>query len=82
MEVTSALGEEFPLTKAVEALPKGLYGQQRENAFTDFMQNAMLPESFEAKYKGKGLSPVKLRAEYLKQNPEALKRLLYITSGR
>ena len=83
MEVTSALGEEFPFTKAVEALPRGgLYGQQRENAFTDFMQNAMLPESFEAKYKGKGLSPVKLRAEYLKQNPEALKRLLYKESGK
>jgi hypothetical protein len=83
MEVTSALSEEFPIAKAVEALPRGgLYGQQRENAFTDFMQNAMLPESFEAKYKGKGLSPVKLRAEYLKQNPEALKRLLYKESGK
>jgi hypothetical protein len=83
MEVTSALSEEFPIAKAVEALPRGgLYGQQRENAFTDFMQNAMLPESFEAKYKGKGLSPVKLRAEYLKQNPEALRRLLYKESGK
>jgi hypothetical protein len=83
MEVTSALSQESPMAKAVEALPRGgLYGQQREDAFTDFMQNAMLPESFEAKYKGKGLSPVKLRAEYLKQNPEALKRLLYKESGK
>jgi len=83
MEVSSALSQESPMAKAVEALPKGgLYGKQRENAFTDFMQNAMLPESFEAKYQGKGLSPVKLRAEYLKQNPEVLKRLLYKESGK
>jgi len=83
MEVSSALSGESPMAKAVEALPKGgLYGKQRENAFTDFMQNAMLPESFEAKYQGKGLSPVKLRAEYLKQNPEVLKRLLYKESGK
>lgn len=47
---------------------------QRSFRLKEFLETAMLPESFEAKYQG--MSPGNMRIEYLKQNPEQFRRLL------
>ena len=83
--VSNALNEDYPVQKVMGVMdrrPSNPRNEIKAQALRDFVQNAMLPESFEIKYKGKGLPPTQLRIEYLKENPEALRRLLYKEKGK
>ena len=83
--VSNALNEDYPAQKIMGVMdrrPSNPRNEIKAQALRDFVQNAMLPESFEIKYKGKGLPPTQLRIEYLKENPEALRRLLYKEKGK
>jgi hypothetical protein len=83
--VSTALNENYPASKAMGVMdrrPSNPRNEMKAQALKDFIENAMLPESFEIKYKGKGLNPTQLRIEYLKQNPEALRRMLYKERGK
>jgi len=83
--VSTALNEDYPASKAMGVMdrrPSNPRNEIKAQALKDFIENAMLPESFEIKYKGKGLNPTQLRIEYLKQNPEALRRILYKERGK
>ncbi|NBR22856.1 MAG: hypothetical protein EBU08_03545, partial [Micrococcales bacterium] len=81
--VSSALSSEYPTSKAIQSIPAGgRLNQLKATAFKEFMESALIPESFEKRYEGSGLSATQLRVEYLRQNPEALKRLLYREKGK
>jgi C-terminal domain on Strawberry notch homologue/ddrB-like ParB superfamily domain len=89
--VSTALNEANPVSASIRAMdqiaptsstPRGRMNQIKSDTLQDFIQTAMLPESFEIKYKGKGLNPTQLRIEYLKQNPETLRRMLYKEKGK
>ena len=83
--VGEALNAEYPTSKAYAVMdrrPPNPINEIKAQTLRDFIENAMLPESFEIKYKGKGLNPTQLRIEYLKQNPEALRRMLYKEKGK
>jgi len=83
--VGEALNGEYPASRAMGVMdrrPPNPINEIKAQTLKDFIENAMLPESFEIKYKGKGLNPTQLRIEYLKQNPEALRRMLYKEKGK
>lgn len=59
---------------------RGSYSAAKAYRLNEFLNSAMLPESFEIA--NPGLSPGQLRLKYLQENPEAMKSVLEVNSQR